>query len=98
IKITPEDRLVVLDFGLAAHTAAARFGEMTERAGIVGTVPYMSPEQAGGARVTEAADWYAVGAMVYEALTGWRPFEGSTSQVLRDKRQLDPPRVRLAAD
>jgi serine/threonine protein kinase len=63
IKVTPEGRLVVLDFGLAAHTAA-RFGETTEHSGVVGTIAYMSPEQAAGGRVTEVADWYAVGVMV----------------------------------
>jgi serine/threonine protein kinase/tetratricopeptide (TPR) repeat protein len=98
IKVTPEGRLVVLDFGLAAHTAAARFGEMTEHSGVVGTIAYMSPEQAEGGRVTEAADWYAVGVMVYEALAGCLPFEGTTRQVLLDKRLVEAPRVNLAAD
>lgn len=98
IKVTPEGRLVVLDFGLAAHTAGARFGEMSEHAEIVGTIAYMSPEQASGGRVTEAADWYAVGVMVYEALAGRRPFEGVTHQVLLDKRQFEAPRVPLGGD
>ena len=98
IKVTPEGRVAVLDFGLAALTDGARFGELPAQAGPAGTVAYMSPEQAAGERVTEAADWYAVGVIVYEALTGRRPFEGSARRVLQDKVSLDALRVSVAAD
>ena len=61
-----------LDFGLAAHRS--QFGEATADPGMFGTIPYMSPEQSAGHPVTEAADWYAVGVMLFEALTGTPPF------------------------
>ena len=63
-----------------------------------GTIAYMSPEQAAGERVTEAADWYAVGVMVFEALSGRLPFEGPNSQVLLDKQRFDAPRLNLPPD
>ena len=92
VKVTPEGRVVVLDFGLAAHAAPAQF-DVASQAGIVGTIAYMSPEQASGSRITEATDWYAVGVMVYEALTGRRPFEGSPARILQDKQLFDAPPV-----
>jgi len=58
VKVTPEGRVVVLDFGLAAHAGPAPFAD-TDSHAVVGTVPYMSPEQAFGSHVTEATDWYA---------------------------------------
>jgi serine/threonine protein kinase len=97
VKVTPEGRVVVLDFGLATHAAAESFGDDSMVGGVVGTVSYMSPEQAAGERATEAADWYAVGVMLYEALTGHRPFEGPPGNVLKDKRRLEAPRIRLGA-
>ena len=98
VKVTPEGRVVVLDFGLAAHTGRTQAGEAAALAGIVGTVNYMSPEQAAGSPVTEATDWYSVGVMVYEALTGRRPFEGSASDVVRNKRQFEAPRLIVSVD
>ena len=99
VKVTPEGRVVVLDFGLAAHRERLRFGEATAHEGILGTVPYMSPEQARGERTTEAADWYAAGVMLYEALTGRRPFEGPAGQVLHDKQRHEAPLAQnFAAD
>jgi serine/threonine protein kinase/tetratricopeptide (TPR) repeat protein len=98
VKVAPEGRVVVLDFGLAAHAGPLDFGIAASHAGVVGTVPYMSPEQAAGGHVTDATDWYAVGVMVYEALTGQRPFEGNPRQVLEDKQRLAAPPVTRLAD
>ena len=47
----------------------------------------MAPEQAAGMAVTPACDWYAVGTMLYEALSGSRPFQGPLLQILQDKLQ-----------
>ena len=57
---------MLVDFGLARPIA----GGMTASTGlgIVGTPAYMAPEQAMGGEITEAADWYAVGVMLFEAL------------------------------
>jgi eukaryotic-like serine/threonine-protein kinase len=91
VLVTAQGRVVVLDFGLAASVDTPHLDRTHEHAA-VGTPGYMSPEQAGDRTLTEASDWYAVGAMTYEALTGRRPFEGSTDAILRRKQQEVPPR------
>jgi serine/threonine protein kinase len=86
------------DFGLAKYTPATP-GESPTRPGlIVGTPPYMAPEQTGGARgdIGPAVDVYALGAILYELLTGRPPFRGATAMdTLLQVRFSDPiaPRV-----
>ena len=88
VLVSGEGRVVLLDFGLLAEKDVRR----STADQIVGTVAYMSPEQAlGGDELGEASDWYAVGAMLYEALTGRLPHEGKAMQVLVAKREVDPP-------
>ncbi|MGI8422717.1 MAG: protein kinase domain-containing protein [Chloroflexota bacterium] len=103
IKITPDGQVKVLDFGLAkaldpvaaadleiAKTATAP-AELT-RAGIVmGTVAYMSPEQASGRPVDQRTDIWAFGCVLYEMLTGARTFAGNnTTDVLVGVLDRDP--------
>ena len=83
-------RRASLDFGLAAELdRGGRTRAPQPR--LVGTVAYMAPEQAAGRRSAPASDWYSVGVMLYEALTGRLPFAGRRWSVLVDKQQLDAP-------
>ncbi len=87
VLVTPEGRVVILDFGLAK-----RRGSLTiSGEGFSGTPAYMAPEQAFERPSMPAADWYAVGIMIYEVLTGKCPFEGSLFDVLLRKQNEDPP-------
>ena len=87
IKITPAGLLKVLDFGIAklthvsaGHDEPASASVVPTREGaVIGTVPYMSPEQARGQAVDKRTDIWAFGCVVYEMLTGCRAFAGSTS-------------------
>src|SRR6185295_7825554 len=79
------------DFGLARRVDAA--GGMTPSSAVLGTPSYMAPEQASGdvKLVGPATDIYALGAILYEALTGKPPFEGeSLLQTLDQVRYQDP--------
>ncbi len=81
-------RVVILDFGLVIDAVRA---DRTHDGRPIGTVAYMSPEQAAAVALTAASDWYAVGVMLYEALTGIRPFRGAAHDVLLRKQLEDPP-------
>ena len=99
IKVRPDGTVKVLDFGIAK--ALAREGTSTQtdtptamvtRQGmLIGTVAYMSPEQTRGAGVTRRSDVWAFGVILFEMLTGTRPFDGtSESDVLAAILQTVP--------
>lgn len=90
VLITREDRLVLLDLGLVRDLAGGRVFESIDES-ISGTPAYMSPEQGAGIRVDPASDWYGLGAMMYEALAGRLPFQGSVVQTIIQKQHNDPP-------
>jgi hypothetical protein len=94
VLVTPEGRVVLLDFGLVAPFADAS----AEPVRMVGTIGYMAPEQAlDEEAITGAADWYAVGVTLFQALTGRLPFEGTSSQILEGKLIQPAPAVSTLA-
>lgn len=96
VRVTPEGRVVLLDFGVVAQRTA---GLSSQDQGLFGTADYMAPEQAqSGSAIEPTADWYALGVMLYEALTGHLPFYGSAMEVLLQKqRGLPAPPQSLMA-
>ncbi|HSE40324.1 MAG TPA: protein kinase, partial [Acidobacteriota bacterium] len=103
ILLTSEGSVKILDFGLArmkSHlpeeelTGLTTVSRATESGVVMGTVPYMSPEQVRGERIDERTDIFSFGCILYEMLSGKRPFLGSspaeiTAAILRD----NPPTV-----
>jgi tetratricopeptide (TPR) repeat protein len=90
VMVSNEGRVVLLDFGLVTALDPAR---QSVEGRAIGTVEYMAPEQAVGRSITEAADWYAVGVMLYEALTGDVPHTGHPLEILIAKQQSEPRAV-----
>jgi eukaryotic-like serine/threonine-protein kinase len=84
VLVTPEGRVVVLDFGLASEEAPKDPEPSTEDS-LHGTPLYMAPELFTGGNVGKAADWYGVGVMLYEALVGQLPHHGATHQLVSQK-------------
>jgi hypothetical protein len=87
LLVAHDGRVVILDFGLVRDAAAAPSADDEV---VVGTISYMAPEQAAADEITASADWYAVGAVLYQCLTGRAPFEGPAEEVLRRKQREDP--------
>jgi len=94
IKITPEGKVKVLDFGLAKSLigeASDQHSTITEPGRIIGTPAYMSPEQARGQPTDKRCDIWSFGCILYEMLTGKVPFEGETvSDTLANVLQTEP--------
>jgi eukaryotic-like serine/threonine-protein kinase len=103
IMLAAEDRVKVVDFGVAKLAGPALppnevATALTASGAIVGSAPYMSPEQAAGRTVDERSDIFSLGAVLYEMLAGHRPFGGvdgadTLAAILRDT----PPPIPGAA-
>jgi tetratricopeptide (TPR) repeat protein len=93
VFLRPDGRPVLVDFGLAAHFAGAVGRERAEVSGVLmGTGWYMAPEQAEGRLVDARADLYALGVVLYELVTGRRPFEGASAAEVITQHLKTPPR------
>jgi len=103
VMLTPNEELKILDFGLAKRLAMPKAGASddlptmtapayTANGAIIGTPAYMAPEQASGQPVDRRADLFALGCILYEMLTGERPFRGGGSvEVLSAILRDEPP-------
>jgi serine/threonine protein kinase/tetratricopeptide (TPR) repeat protein len=99
LMIMPDGRLKILDFGLAKLVQPAVATDLTlsvetDTGKLVGTIPYMSPEQVRGQAVDPRTDIFAAGAVLYEMATGHRPFPQSRSVELMAAilhKNPDPP-------
>ena len=83
LLLRPDGTLKVADFGIAR---AAETTALTQTGTVLGTAAYLSPEQATGEVVTSAADVYALGAVLYELLTGRLPYEFDSLLDLAEKQ------------
>ncbi|QSQ23442.1 protein kinase [Pyxidicoccus parkwayensis] len=96
VLVAPDGRVVIVDFGLATELLSGPLSRGGSSA--AGTLPYMAPEQLQGGPLTPASDLYAVGLVLYEALTGFRPFRDETAyfltgdtELLLQRRRAEPP-------
>ncbi len=88
VLLSRDGTVKLADFGLAAAVADLNADEFG-----AGTVLYMAPEQLAGREVTARSDLFALGLILYELLTGRRPFPGTTRQeLLRQHAETTPPR------
>jgi serine/threonine protein kinase len=97
IMVSESGLVKVLDFGLAKLAATGPLAStqtvsQTEQGTIVGTVAYMSPEQAEGKKVDARSDIFSFGSVLYEMITGQRAFQGDTKlTTLSAILEKDPP-------
>jgi eukaryotic-like serine/threonine-protein kinase len=97
VQLLADGGLKILDFGIARMSTA---DSLSHTGMVLGTVPYMSPEQLRGERVDHRTDVYAAGVVGYELLTGRRPFDGETLTeiVLKVINDPLPPMPALLTD
>jgi serine/threonine-protein kinase len=90
IMIDADDHIKLIDFGIAARQGARRltFAKLSQ---VMGTPDYISPEQVKGKRGDGRSDIYALGAMLYEMLTGQPPFSGPNPFAIMNDRLLNNP-------
>ncbi|MDE2335630.1 MAG: protein kinase [Rhodospirillales bacterium] len=88
IMLTRDGTVKIADFGIARIESSS----MTQAGTIMGTPAYMSPEQFMGQTVDLRTDIYSAGVVLYQMLTGERPFDGSMTAIMHKVLNTDPPR------
>ncbi len=90
VMLLSDGSIKVMDFGIArfSRTESVQRDEKT-----MGSVHYVSPEQASGSRTDERSDIYSVGVMMYEMLTGRKPFDGETAVEVALMHMNDKPKM-----
>ena len=94
IMVTDDDHALVMDFGIAHNQATNSTIKLTKTGMIVGTPMYMSPEQVNGEEITHASDIFALGAIMYEIITGQTPFSGNLSKIMWQIANTSPQHPR----
>ena len=99
VMLSQGGEIKIADFGLARQQSdMAAVSALTMAGTVLGTPAYMSPEQAAGKEVDGRTDIFSLGVMVYELLTGEKPFAGSTYSEIREKIiNEDPPAMGRSA-
>lgn len=107
IRVRPDGHLKILDFGLAkvnvpvADESKTLSGEATKVGTLLGTLPYMSPEQLRGEAVDERSDVYSAAVVLYQMATGRLPFDGSGAELtdaILNRKPSVPSALRPALD
>jgi serine/threonine-protein kinase len=87
VMLTTDGQAKIADFGIARIESSS----MTQAGTVLGTPAYMSPEQFMGQVVDARTDIYSSGVLLYQLLTGERPFEGGMSAIMHKALNTDPP-------
>ncbi len=88
IMLTSQGQVKIADFGIARIESS----NMTQAGAVMGTPAYMSPEQFIGQTVDRRTDIYSAGVVLYQMVTGDRPFDGGMSAIMHKAINIEPPR------
>jgi non-specific serine/threonine protein kinase len=100
LMLCPDGTVKVIDFGVATSLGVGEFSKITEAGQVPGSARYMAPELINGAEASRASDLYTVGCVLYELLTGSRPFESPDllEEIARGQEEDPPPMLGVPAE